>query len=135
MIEFTVYGIPCAKGRARHTRAGITFTPAKTRNEESNFRAQAINSHKPNKPLNGSILLEVCFYMPIPSSASKKLKQAMQDGCERPTKKPDLDNLVKLVKDALNGVYWQDDKQVISLKAEKFYSEQPRTEVRIIEMG
>lgn len=52
----------------------------------------------------------------------------------RPTKKPDLDNIMKCVTDALNEIAYQDDKQIVSASIEKYYSEEPRVEVAIMEI-
>ncbi|WP_334299865.1 RusA family crossover junction endodeoxyribonuclease [Anaerobutyricum hallii] len=49
----------------------------------------------------------------------------------RPTKKPDLDNVIKSILDALNKVAYHDDTQIVSLSMEKFYSDSPRVEVTI----
>lgn len=48
-----------------------------------------------------------------------------------PTKKPDIDNVIKVIADALNGVAYDDDKQIIDVSARKVYSETPRVDVRI----
>ena len=47
----------------------------------------------------------------------------------RPTKKPDLDNVAKLILDSLNNVAYKDDSQIVMLKVEKFYGEIPRMEI------
>jgi len=133
MIKFTVLGVPTAKGRARSFN-GRHLTPAKTKHTENDFRAQAILQHRPEKPHEVPVRLDVEFYMPIPASYTKKRKKAIAEGLELPAKKPDLDNLVKLVKDALNEVYWNDDCQVVEVHAKKLYGEQPRTEVKISEV-
>lgn len=130
--KFTVLGIPTAKGRPRFSRqSGRAYTPKKTQDSEYNFQSQAIAEGKPDKPLTGAISLQVVFFMPIPKSVTKKRLQEIQEGRELPSKKPDIDNLGKLVMDSLNGIFWEDDKQIVSLKLEKHYAEQPRAEVEI----
>ena len=62
---------------------------------------------------------------------AQKWRTAAICGRERPTKKPDTDNIFKLVTDALSGVIYADDKQIVSCRVQKWYSEEPRTEVRI----
>jgi Holliday junction resolvase RusA-like endonuclease len=52
-------------------------------------------------------------------------------GTERPTKKPDIDNIEKIIFDALNGIAYNDDSQIVSCWADKFYSTVPRVEVVI----
>lgn len=84
-----------------------------------------------NRTVEGPIVLGCIFLMPIPKSASKKKQAEMQSGEIKHTKKPDLDNLVKFAKDCLNNLAWKDDSQVIRLVAEKHYSSEPGTWVRI----
>ena len=60
--------------------------------------------------------------MPIPASWSKKKAEAAKKDAIRPTTKPDLDNILKMM-DALNGVAWKDDAQVVSVLIQKYYSE------------
>lgn len=75
------------------------------------------------------IRIQCEFYIPIPSSLSKK-KKAEFDG-KLCLKKPDIDNYIKLVCDALNGIAWEDDNEVAEVYATKRYSNNPRTEVSI----
>jgi Holliday junction resolvase RusA-like endonuclease len=72
--------------------------------------------------------------MPIPKGTSKKKIIEMTENLTiHHTKKPDIDNLVKFSMDCLNGIAWEDDKQVISLSSYKYYSLKPRTEIIIEE--
>lgn len=80
-----------------------------------------------DQPLKGKIKLVIIFFMPIPKGSSK-----MRDG-EWHTKKPDLDNCVKLILDSMNGIVFEDDSQVCMLIAMKGYGEVPRTEITIFE--
>ena len=73
----------------------------------------------------------ITAYYPIAKSTSKKKRQQMFAGLIRPTKKPDLDNVIKSILDALNKVAYHDDTQIVSLSMEKFYSDSPRVEVTI----
>ena len=69
------------------------------------------------------------FYCPIPSSLSKRKREQLRG--QLCLKKPDIDNYVKLVCDALNGIAWEDDNVIANIVAVKIYDEQPRTEVHI----
>lgn len=71
--------------------------------------------------------VEIIFFMPIPESKPKWWKKHLAE--IKHIKKPDIDNLAKLVLDALNGFWWQDDTQVFRLILEKRYDEKPRTEI------
>ncbi len=76
----------------------------------------------------------VNVYRPIPKSFSKKKTAAAEAGQIRPTTKPDADNYVKGIKDALNKVIWKDDSQIVSVTVAKFYSQRPRIEVKVQEL-
>lgn len=123
MIEFFVAGPPRGKARPRVTKKGIAFTPAETRNYEALLRLHAQQAMAGRAPLDGPVILEIVALYPIPASWSKRKRAAALCG-EQPLVKPDLDNIAKMA-DALNGVVWVDDAQVVRLIAEKRYSEQP----------
>lgn len=77
--------------------------------------------------------LEVCmeFYRPVQTSISRKERARRLSGSHRPTVKPDLSNYIKALEDALNGILWVDDNLIVSLQADKFYSERPHLTVEI----
>jgi Holliday junction resolvase RusA-like endonuclease len=106
----------------------ITYTDKKTKAAEETFIALA-TEHKPEQPILGPIYLMVDFRMPIPKSTSKKRTQLMHYGNIKHTKRPDLDNLCKLVKDAMNGIFWKDDSQIIHMDVSKGYDLVPQTKV------
>jgi Holliday junction resolvase RusA-like endonuclease len=56
----------------------------------------------------------------------------MESGELRPVKKPDMDNVLKVVADALNSVAYRDDTQIVDCQLRKFYDKQPRVEVIIL---
>lgn len=64
------------------------------------------------EPLDGPIKIHLIHCFEIPKSYSKKRKKACLEGIERPTKKPDIDNVYKGVADAMSGIIYCDDKQV-----------------------
>jgi Holliday junction resolvase RusA-like endonuclease len=127
-MTIVVKGVPIAKKRPRFVRIGKgvrTYNSQET--EEGRWLWEA--SQQVQAPIEGPIRLTAMFYMPVPKSASKKKQAEALDGGH--TKKPDLDNLVKFIKDCLNGVAWKDDSQVCELYAQKVYGEEPRTEITI----
>ena len=67
--------------------------------------------------------MEIKAYFGIPKSASRKQQVEMVIGERAPTKKPDADNIAKIIMDAINGILWRDDKDVTSLMVNKVYSE------------
>jgi Holliday junction resolvase RusA-like endonuclease len=128
IIHFTVYGEPTAKGRPRFARRGAfsaAYTPAKTVRAESDFRAQAL-AYKPTKPLETPLIVNIKVFRSIPKSMSKKRAELADRGIIRPTTKPDKDNYEKLINDALNGIFWRDDSQIVYGRTGKYYSKNPR---------
>ena len=75
--------------------------------------------------------MHIRAYYSIPKSVSQKRQAAMAEGLIRPVKKPDADNIIKVVADALNKVAYRDDADLVQVSFEKFYSWQPRLEVEI----
>lgn len=136
-IQFTIPGEPVAKGRARaFVRNGhiAHHTPDKTARYENLVKLAAQEAMHGKPPCEGPVKLTVCAYMGIGTSWSKKRQAAALEGRERPTKKPDVDNIVKAIKDGLNGVAWRDDSQVVRLVADKHWSDTPRVFVAISEV-
>lgn len=135
MIALTIPGEPCGKGRPKFCKVGKfarAYTPTGTRVAENNIVA-VFQTHYPDfTPLDGPMSMSVIAYMSIPSSASAKTRVAMLEQRLWPTKKPDADNIFKLVSDALNGLAYLDDKQIVTAKFHKVYSDRPRMEIFII---
>lgn len=119
------------KQRARATRQGHQYTPTKTVNYETLVKQLFIEKYFGYKPFEGQVFMTVKAYFSVPKSTSKKRKQMMLDGKIRPIKKPDWDNVGKIVSDALNMIAYLDDKQIIDCTVSKFYSDRPRVEVAI----
>jgi Holliday junction resolvase RusA-like endonuclease len=134
MIQFTVYGEPVAQGRPRATNINghIRMYDPKKSSDFKNYVRLVAADHRPDKPLEGPILVAVKVYKKIPKSFSKKKKAAAEAGQLRPTSKPDVDNYAKSIKDALKNVIWKDDSQVVDLHISKWYSETPRVEITIV---
>ena len=78
--------------------------------------------------------LDIMAFFEVPKSKSKKFKERALLGLERPTKKPDIDNIVKALQDALNGLAYKDDSSIVYLSVAKCYSEIPRVEVILREI-
>ena len=118
-ITLHIPGVPIAQPRQRYTRTGINYTPS--RHPVQQWKASVIFAwHDVNQqPLEGPVRLEVYFEMPRPKAllTKKWMGQFLWH-----TKKPDTDNLVKAIKDSLNGLAWRDDSQVCQLYCEKCYA-------------
>lgn len=146
IVNFTIEGQPVGKARPRVTRT-VTYTPAKTARYEDLVRYTAINSFKGMFDKDEPLDVKIIAYYGIPKSLSKKRKELCLSNKELPTKKPDADNVGKIIMDGMNpkmrrdkqlhkmvevmrGVYC-DDKQVTTLLVKKRYSDHARVEVRI----
>ena len=127
IISFIVPGEPIAKARARvfyNKNAGrvMAYTPTKTANFENWIKQIAID-YKPQCGLLCTPLkLRVIVYRSMPKSFSLKKIQAAEKGMILPTTKPDLDNYIKSIKDALQKLIYQDDSQIVELTARKEYA-------------
>lgn len=145
-MQFVIPITPKGQKRARHaTVNGLsrTYKDPKQAHEEDALMA-LLARHKPSGPLQGQLLLGVKAYLPMPKTKPAGLKgissgtwrEAALAGQIRPTTKPDLDNLLKHVKDCLTTLgFWGDGKQVVGYLPHtgKYYSDRPRWEVEIVE--
>lgn len=117
-------GKPMGKQRPKFGK-GFTYTPKKTVEYENYVKF--IFQEKYGQPnLTGQIKADIKVYFDIPQSTSKVKKAEMLQNTVRPTKKPDCDNIAKIILDSLNGIAYADDKQIISLSVEKYYSDTPK---------
>ena len=134
-IRFTVYGEPKGKGRPRATSInGMTrmYTPKATKDAEEEVKSAALAAMPGMNPITGPVSVSIQIKHAIRKSWTKAKRQAALLNEIVPTIKSDMDNVLKLYFDALNGVAWIDDVQVVNVIASKRFSEVPRVEVRII---
>lgn len=110
------------------------YDPAKSRDYKDYVRLAA-GENAPEALLEGPLGMVLHVYRTIPKSFSKKKASAAEAGEIRPTSKPDADNYLKGVKDALKGVIWRDDSQVVEVLVTKRYSARPRIEVKIKDLS
>lgn len=141
-ITFEVPGMPQGKGRPRHTRyRAKPFTPGKTVAYEAEIRdrfllacVEATGKLSPDGGLYGKgtlVGVSIGAYYPLPVRTSKVRERLAYNGVIRPTRKPDIDNIVKAVLDGLNGFAWADDSQVVELAVSKFYSRRGSERVEV----
>ena len=137
-FKFTVPGPPKGKGRPRFLRAtGRAYTPKETASYENLIKVcamEALNAYEGEWQLTGCYDFMICVYFPIPKSRPKEWKELALNGEIRAATKPDIDNIIKVFGDALNGIAWKDDSMVTSIIAWKCYSEIPRCEVRVFDI-
>ena len=132
-IKLTIPGKPLGKQRPRVMRNGHTYTPDKTVNYETLVKQLYIEKYF-QKQLSGPIKATITAYMYIPKSESKKRKKKMLANEILPCKMPDWDNIGKIITDALNGLAYEDDKQIVDARVVKVYGDQPRVEVELEEI-
>ena len=119
------------KGRPRFYK-GHAVTPENTRVYESVVKEAYIKQCGIlyNKPVS----IDIIAYKKIPKSYTKKRKNNIKNGLEQPVCKPDIDNICKIILDALNGIAYKDDTQVIKMQIIKKYTEdEERVEFEIKE--
>lgn len=127
-VTFHVPGKPQGKSRARtyyNANAGkhVSSTPDKTVLYENFIKERYLQKSDGAYLEAGTpVTLHIVARFLPPKSKSKKVKQQMLNGEILPLKKPDMDNIVKVVADALNGVAYHDDTQVVLVVAKKAYS-------------
>lgn len=135
-IRFRIDGEAVGKQRPRFTRSGHTYTPKKTVSYENYvklcYRDAELQTPDYQPVRTGPFTLEVVTYMPLAKSKPKKYKALAKAGRLSPMKKPDWDNIGKIISDALNGIAWEDDKQITDAIVRKRYAaELPYTVVTI----
>lgn len=108
------------------------YDPKKSR-DYKDYVKLAASEHAPKELLDGPLVMKVHIFRPIPKAFSKKKALQAEQGLLRPTTKPDVDNYLKGIKDALKNVIWKDDSQIVDVHTAKFYSNRPRVEVSVSE--
>ena len=134
IISLTIPGEPQGKRRARFARAGHfikSYADPATVNYETFIREMFCLAYPGFVPLSGELEVEIAAFCSIPKSASKKKRALMKGGGLRPAKKPETDNIAKVVLDALTGLAFANDSQVVRLIVEKSYSDRPRITVEV----
>lgn len=138
-ISFSVPGAPFGKQRPKFSRVGQyvkTYTPKETVSYENLVKLMYQQEAKGRMfPENSMLDVRIIAYYEVPKSTSKRRTRLMLEHKIRPTKKPDIDNVIKAIADALNTVAYHDDTQIVDCQCRKFYSEQPRVDVTIRAIG
>ena len=117
-VTFFIPGKPRGKGRPRFTRSGHTYTDDATREYEARIRwAYKSTPGAGFYPKGVPVYVHICICVPVPVSWPAKRRQDALNGVDIPQSKPDIDNVIKAVLDALNTVAWDDDTQVAAVAA------------------
>lgn len=134
VYEFEMIGEPVGKARPRmNTRTGRAYTPTNTKLYEYSLRQWFIREYPYFVPIESRVKVTIIAYFGIPKSTSKKKAAEMIVGNISPTKKPDADNIIKIVLDAMNNFAFKDDTQVTKLEIEKKYDNTPRIYIKVEE--
>ena len=129
VANFTTLMRPMGKARPRHTATGVVFTPKATKIAEQILSWDCVNSmvrsdYASEAPCR--VCIKACFKIP-------KYRTTEGLAGDPVTKKPDADNIGKLVLDALNGVAYKDDSQVFSIEVEKVWADFDSVQVWVFE--
>ena len=128
-VSFDIPGPPQGKARPRVVRArngmSMTYTPDKTVAYEElvrlRYKAAAQGFRFAD---DAQLAMQITAFYPVPKSKSKRIKANMLAGAMRPTKKPDCDNVIKIICDALNELAYKDDAQIVVTQMSKYYGEE-----------
>ena len=121
--EFEVIGDIKGKARPRmNTLTGTTYTPTNTKEYEELIKQYFKVKYPRYVPMENRVKVLIKAYFKIPKNTSKKNEELMLNGNISPTKKPDIDNITKIVLDALNKMAFKDDNQITKIEVEKNYS-------------
>ena len=134
MVTFEVPGDPHGKGRPKFARRGNfvqTYTDKKTTSYEDLVRFHANIAMVDLAPLESAVAVYIYIKLAVPKSYSKKRTEACLSGLERPTKKPDWDNVAKSICDAMNGIVYMDDTQIVDAHVTKVYAANAGVEVGV----
>ena len=131
-IEFTVPGKPVPMARPRVTMHG-TYTPKRCRDYKTSVAIAAKAAMRGKEPLTGAIIVTMCFRFSLPKSWSKAKRQKWENGKVHFLSRPDIDNLYKSVTDALIGIAYKDDSQIVAAQIIKSYADVDEVAVAVIE--
>jgi len=128
-MKVTYYVNPVPAARPRVTRWS-TFYPKKYTQFKSDMEMAVGNTYF--TPFKSNVYAKLDFFVKIPKSWSKKKKESKSGKfCDN---NADIDNYCKAILDSLNGIYYEDDRQIVMLRARMYWSESPRIECKFLEM-
>ena len=132
--EFEVPGAIKGKGRPRvNSYTGTVYTPTTTKDYEYLVEQYFLLKYPKFKPLEGRLSVSITAIFNIPKSTKKQDVSKMLENTISPTKKPDIDNIVKIILDAMNKFAFKDDTQITKLSVEKIYGTEEKILVSIEE--
>ncbi len=134
VYEFEVPAKIIGKGRPRlNSYTGQVYTPTRTKDYESLVEQYFLLKYPRYKTMEGRAKVTIVAHFEIPKSTNKLQRENMLGNTISPTKKPDIDNIVKIVLDSMNKFAFKDDTQITKIEVEKVYSEEEKLYVKIEE--
>ena len=132
--EFEVIGKITGKARPKvNTYTMRDYTPTQTKDYENLIKQYFVIKYPKYIPIENRIKITIVAYFPILKNTSRTNTEKMLNNEISPTKKPDIDNIVKIILDALNKIAFKDDNQITKLDVEKKYGTVERIYVKIEE--
>ena len=136
-MKITIEGVPVAQARMRHFSRGkfvSVYDPCGKEKKDIRFKmSQCLKNEYPEFKLLEHPRLTFVFYMPIPASTPKNMMLRHLNGNLKHEKKPDIDNLLKLYLDCMDGIFFEGDQKVCLAGAFKIYHEHPKTIIKLEE--
>ena len=133
-FEFEVIGDIKGKARPRvNTYTCKAYTPENTKDYEMLIKQYFKLKYPRYVPLENRVSVKIVAQFKVPKTATKKDRALIEEGKLSPTKKPDIDNIVKIILDALNKMAFKDDNQITKIEVEKIYGEVEKIIVKIEE--
>lgn len=134
IYEFEVIGDIKGKSRPKvNTYTSQAYTPTSTKDYEMLIKQYFKVKYPRYVPLENRVYVKIVAEFKIPKNTSKKNSESMLNGYISPTKKPDIDNIVKIILDALNKMAFKDDNQITRLDVEKIYGKEEKILVKVEE--
>lgn len=136
-VQFKIPGEPKGKGRPRFARRGpyvTTYTPLETASYEDMVRFE-YRQAAGDTFFEGPVEMRILAAYKIPKNTSKKKRELMHAFKILPQKKPDADNVAKIIADSLNAVAYRDDTQITKLVVERIYADEPFVMVKLKGVG
>ena len=134
IYELEVDGKIIGKERPRvNMYTGNVYTPGNTKEYERYLQCLFVIKYPKYVPIETKAKVTIIAYFEIPKSTSKKNTELMLSGEIVPTKKPDIDNIAKVILDGLNKLAFKDDNLVSKIEVEKRYAEKPKVYIKVEE--
>lgn len=129
-FKFDIEPIPQLRPRVSSRPCIRVYDPPKVKQFKRILRSLAVDQYS-RPPLIGPLSVSLTFYRPVQSSISQSERERRLSNKSKPVVKPDTDNYIKATLDALNGVLWHDDAQIVKITGEKRYSDHPKITVSV----